>query len=93
MDTFDHKPALEKHDGEALGPKEKPEGFTTPEEMREELHQQLEEIAPEALVLLLLIASILLKLKDASKRRILLGLFQRIATLLYFIYQKLCIPQ
>ena len=30
MDTFDHKPALEKHDGEALGPKEKPEGFTTP---------------------------------------------------------------
>ncbi|RLS35782.1 MAG: DUF1501 domain-containing protein [Planctomycetota bacterium] len=30
MDTFDFKPALEKHHGEALGPKEKPEGFTTP---------------------------------------------------------------
>ncbi|MBM3953128.1 MAG: DUF1501 domain-containing protein [Planctomycetes bacterium] len=30
MDTFDHKPLLAKHDGEALGPKEKPEGFTTP---------------------------------------------------------------
>ena len=30
MDTFDYKPALEKHDGESLGPKEKPEGFTTP---------------------------------------------------------------
>jgi hypothetical protein len=30
MDTFDFKPALEKHHGEALGPREKPEGFTTP---------------------------------------------------------------
>ena len=30
MDTFDYKPALEKHHGEALGPKEKPEGFTGP---------------------------------------------------------------
>ena len=30
MDTFDFKPALEKHHGEALGPKEKPEGFTGP---------------------------------------------------------------
>ena len=30
MDTFDFKPALEKHHGEALGPKEKPEGFTSP---------------------------------------------------------------
>lgn len=30
MDTFDFKPALEKHHGEALGPKVKPEGFTTP---------------------------------------------------------------
>ena len=30
MDTFDHKPALAEHDGEALGPKEKPEGFTSP---------------------------------------------------------------
>jgi len=30
MDTFDFKPALETHHGEALGPREKPEGFTTP---------------------------------------------------------------
>lgn len=30
MDTFDYKPALEKHHGESLGPKEKPEGFTAP---------------------------------------------------------------
>jgi len=30
MDTFDHKPALEKFDGQALGPKDKPEGFTSP---------------------------------------------------------------
>ncbi len=30
MDTFDYKPALVKHDGEMLGPKEKPEGFTAP---------------------------------------------------------------
>ncbi|MFO0013884.1 MAG: DUF1501 domain-containing protein [Planctomycetota bacterium] len=30
MDTFDYKPALEKHHGENLGPKEKPEGFTGP---------------------------------------------------------------
>lgn len=28
MDTFDYKPALEKHHGEMLGPKERPEGFT-----------------------------------------------------------------
>ncbi len=28
MDTFDYKPALEKHHGQMLGPKEKPEGFT-----------------------------------------------------------------
>ena len=28
MDTFDYKPALERHDGQMLGPKEKPEGFT-----------------------------------------------------------------
>ena len=30
MDTFDFKPALQRHHGEALGPREKPEGFTTP---------------------------------------------------------------
>jgi hypothetical protein len=30
MDTFDYKPALEKHDGQMLGPTEKPEGFTAP---------------------------------------------------------------
>jgi hypothetical protein len=30
MDTFDYKPALEKHDGQMLGPAEKPEGFTAP---------------------------------------------------------------
>ena len=28
MDTFDHKPALERHHGQMLGPKEKPEGQT-----------------------------------------------------------------
>ncbi|MCD6049987.1 MAG: hypothetical protein K0Q55_1390 [Verrucomicrobia bacterium] len=28
MDTFDYKPALAKHHGQMLGPKEKPEGFT-----------------------------------------------------------------
>lgn len=30
MDTFDYKPALEKHHGQMLGPAEKPEGFTAP---------------------------------------------------------------
>lgn len=30
MDTFDYKPALEKHHGQSLGPKEKPEGFVAP---------------------------------------------------------------
>lgn len=30
MDTWDYKPALEKHHGQMLGPKEKPEGFTAP---------------------------------------------------------------
>jgi hypothetical protein len=30
MDTFDYKPALEKHHGQMLGPAEKPEGFTGP---------------------------------------------------------------
>lgn len=30
MDTFDYKPALERHHGQMLGPKEKPEGFTAP---------------------------------------------------------------
>jgi Protein of unknown function (DUF1501) len=30
MDTFDYKPALEKLHGQMLGPKEKPEGFTSP---------------------------------------------------------------
>jgi hypothetical protein len=30
MDTFDYKPALEKHHGQSLGPKEKPEGLTGP---------------------------------------------------------------
>ncbi len=30
MDTFDYKPALEKFDGQMLGPTEKPEGFTAP---------------------------------------------------------------
>lgn len=29
MDTFDYKPALEKLHGQKLGPKEKPEGFTS----------------------------------------------------------------
>ncbi len=29
MDTFDYKPELEKKHGEKLGPKEKPEGFTS----------------------------------------------------------------
>lgn len=28
MDTFDYKPELERLDGQSLGPKEKPEGFT-----------------------------------------------------------------
>ena len=30
MDTFDYKPQLERLDGQMLGPKEKPEGFTAP---------------------------------------------------------------
>jgi hypothetical protein len=30
MDTFDYKPELERLHGQALGPKEKPEGFTAP---------------------------------------------------------------
>jgi hypothetical protein len=30
MDTFDYKPALERHHGQMLGPTEKPEGFTAP---------------------------------------------------------------
>lgn len=30
IDTYDYKPALEKYHGQALGPKEKPEGFTAP---------------------------------------------------------------
>ncbi len=30
MDTFDYKPELERLDGQMLGPKEKPEGFTAP---------------------------------------------------------------
>lgn len=30
MDTFDYKPALERLDGQMLGPTEKPEGFTAP---------------------------------------------------------------
>lgn len=30
MDTFDYKPELERLHGQALGPKEKPEGFTGP---------------------------------------------------------------
>jgi hypothetical protein len=30
MDTFDYKPTLAKVHGQALGPKEKPEGFTAP---------------------------------------------------------------
>jgi hypothetical protein len=30
MDTFDYKPALEKLNGQMLGPKDKPEGFTAP---------------------------------------------------------------
>ena len=30
MDTYDYKPALEKYNGQKLGPKEKPEGFTAP---------------------------------------------------------------
>ena len=30
MDLFDYKPMLEKLDGQMLGPKEKPEGFTSP---------------------------------------------------------------
>jgi hypothetical protein len=30
MDTFDHKPALARFDGQMLGPKEKPEGFVSP---------------------------------------------------------------
>jgi Protein of unknown function (DUF1501) len=30
IDTYDYKPALEKMDGQMLGPKEKPEGFTAP---------------------------------------------------------------
>src|SRR5664280_2387305 len=28
MDTFDHKPELARLNGQSLGPKEKPEGFT-----------------------------------------------------------------
>ena len=30
MDTFDYKPELERLNGQMLGPKEKPEGFTAP---------------------------------------------------------------